>query len=212
MPLRVVIADDHQLILEGLRKIVEPHCEVIGTAVNGRDAVKMVLALHPELVLLDVAMPLLNGLECCRQIIAKDPLTKVIFVTMQLNRDFVREAFAAGASGYVLKQAAVTELITAINEVRNGRFFLSPTLVDLAPSMAHTGSDNPGKLFAVLTPRQRQVLQLVAEGKTAKEIAQVLSISVKTVEFHKKHLMQDLQLHNSSELVRYAVEQHWVQS
>jgi len=198
------------LLLEGLRLIVEPACEVVGTAVNGRELVLLASRLRPDLVLLDVTMPLLNGIEAARQIRSENPEIKLIFVTMQTGRNYVREAFDLGASGYVLKHSAASELLTAIRDVQSGRFALSPVLAEQMPDVDQPTDQNPGKLFGSLTPRQREVLQLVAEGRAAKEIADLLFVSVKTVEFHKKHLMAQLGVRGSTELVRYAVEQGWV--
>lgn len=207
---RIVIADDHQLVLEGLKGIVENQCEIVGTATDGRQLVSLVAELNPDIVLLDVAMPLLNGIEAARQIKRQNPRVKMIVVTMQLSRDYVREAFEAGASGYVLKQAAASELLTAIHDIQQGRFFVSPLISERFLGRSLAPGENPSKLFSALTSRQREVLQLVAEGKSAKEIAALLFISVKTVEFHKKHLMEELNLRSSAELVRYAVEHGWV--
>ena len=207
----VLIADDHKLVVEGLAKIIEGECELVGVVNNGREMVATAIEREPDVVLLDVAMPLLNGIEAARQMKREKPNIKIIFVTMQLSRDYVREAFAAGASGYVLKQAAASELIIAIREVQQGRRFLSPMISDRY--LGHQQAPSEGamdKLFSSLTSRQREVLQLVAEGKPAKEIAALLFISVKTVEFHKKHLMEELNLRNTAELVRYAVEHGWV--
>jgi DNA-binding NarL/FixJ family response regulator len=207
---RVLIADDHKLVVEGLAKIVEQECELVGVVSNGREVVAAALAKNPEVILLDITMPLLNGIEAARQIKREKPDIKIVFVTMQLNRDYVREAFQAGGSGYVLKQAAASELMMAIHEVREGRFFVSPMISERYLDGELAVGKSPVKLFSSLTPRQREVLQLVAEGKPAKEIAALLYISIKTVEFHKKHLLQELNLHNSAELIRYAVEHGWV--
>lgn len=207
---RTLIADDHQLFLEGLKHMIESECEIVGTATDGQQVVALAEELRPDIILLDLAMPLLNGLEAARQVRKTNPRTKFIFVTMQLNRDYVREAFEAGASGYVVKQEAASELLTAIQSVQQGGFFLSTLVSKKFLSKPLSPNENPSKLFTVLTPRQRQVLQLVAEGKSAKEIAALLFISVKTVEFHKKHLMEELKVHSSAELVRYAVEHGWV--
>jgi DNA-binding NarL/FixJ family response regulator len=206
----VVIADDHLLVLEGLKRVVENECCVIGSATNGRELVSLAAALNPDIVLLDVTMPLLNGIEAARQIKARNNKTKIIFVTMQLSREYIREAFEAGASGYVLKHAAASELGTAIRLVNLGEYFVSPTASERYLGSDAPSSKNPALLFTALTPRQREVLQLVAEGKSAKEIAAILFISVKTVEFHKKRLMEELNLAGTAELVRYAVEQGWV--
>ena len=207
---RVLIADDHRLVVEGLVKILERECELVGIVSNGREMIAEAIERSPDVVLLDVAMPLLNGIEAARQMKRERPAIKIIFVTMQMNRDYVQEAFRAGASGYVLKQAAASELIVAIREVQVGRFFLSPMISDRFLGRQLTPGESPVKLFTNLTARQREVLQLVAEGRPAKEIAALLFISVKTVEFHKKHLMEELSVRNTAELIRYAVEHGWV--
>ena len=206
----IVIADDHQLVLEGLKRTVEGECKVVGTATDGRQLVALADQLRPDIVLLDVAMPLLNGIEAARHIKAQNPDTRIIFVTMQLSRDYIREAFEGGASGYVLKQSAGSELVAAIRQVHQGRFYISPTAAEQFLGYQPPPDTNPCRLFTALTPRQREVLQLVAEGKSAKEIASLLFISIKTVEFHKKRLMDELKLDCTAELVRYAVEQGWV--
>lgn len=207
-----MIADDHRLVLEGISRIVEKDCEIIAAVTTGRDLVDALDDHDPDVVLTDIAMPLLNGIEAVRQIKRKKPQVKIIFVTMQVNRDYVREAFEAGVSGYVVKQAAGAELLTAIREVMQGRFFVSSTISEHFLNHAPSGEKNPSNLFSSLTPRQREVLQLVAEGKSAKEIAALLFISVKTVEFHKKHLMEELHLRSTPELIRYALENGWVSS
>jgi DNA-binding NarL/FixJ family response regulator len=209
---KILLADDHQLVLEGLKKLIEGDCEIVGSAANGRDLVAAAKEMCPDIVLLDMAMPLLNGIEAARQIKANNPEVKLIFLTMQTNRDYIREAFEVGASGYVSKLEAASDLISAIKQVQAGRFALSPSLSGRLLGRQTEPGENPTKLFSVLTPRQREVLQLVAEGKSAKQIADLLFISVKTVEFHKKHLMEELRVQNSAELVRYAVEQGWVHS
>jgi len=205
------LAEDHQLVLEGIKRIVESECIIAGTATTGPEVLSLTSELQPDVVLLDIAMPLLNGIEVARQLKVRHPHTKIIFVTMQLNRDYIREAFEAGGSGYVVKQAAASDLLAAIREVQRGRFYLSPMLSE-PNGGAPSAEETPARLFSSLTPRQRQVLQLVAEGKSAKEIAGFLNISVKTVEFHKKHLMQQLNLRSTAELIRYAVEHGWVAS
>ncbi len=208
--IRVGIAEDHQLVIDGIRKVIEGECEVVGTATTGREAITLATDQSPDLMLMDIALPQLNGLDATRQIKRLNPKVRIIFVTVQMNRDYVREAFEAGASGYVVKQATSAELLNAIREVSSGRFFLSPLIAERFLVKKISPEVNPMKLFTSLTPRQREVLQLVAEGKSAKEIASTLYISVKTVEFHKKHLMEELNLKTSAELIRYAVEQGFV--
>ena len=206
----VVIADDHLLVLEGLKKTVEEECTIVGSAANGRDLVNSTVRLLPDLVLLDVTMPILNGIEAARQIRVQSPKTRLIFVTMQMSRDYIREAFEAGASGYVPKQAATEELVDAIRQVHRGDFFLSPTASQHFLGYQPAPIENPLLLFTALTSRQREVLQLVAEGRSAKDIASLLFISVKTVEFHKRRLMEELGLCSTAELIRYAVQNGWV--
>ena len=210
--LRLLIADDHALVMAGLVKLLEPEYDLVATLTNGRDALEAVGRLRPDIVLLDIAMPSLNGIEAARQIHARHPEMKIIVVTMHANKDYVREAFRAGASGYVLKHAAVAELTNALREVKEGRYFISPQLTKDIPRAALDPTRNPGELFGRLTPRQREVLQLVTEGKSAKEIAYVLNISRKTVEFHKAAIMEELGVRSTAELVRYAVEHSLVES
>ena len=209
---RVLIGEDHQLVLEGIKRIIESECTVVGAAMNGQAVLAMAKDLMPDVVLLDVGLPLLNGIEVARKLRdpkGMQPQPKIIFVTMQVKRDYVREAFEAGASGYVAKQAAPSDLLQAIHDVVNGHFYLSPAIADSIGTMG-SSEDLPASLFKSLTPRQREVLQLVAEGKSAKEIAALLNISIKTIEFHKKHLMQELHARSTAELIRYAVEHDWV--
>ena len=206
---RVLIADDHLLVLEGIKRIVESECIVAGIATSGQDIISAVRELRPDVLLLDVALPVLNGIEVARKLKAAQFNTKIIFVTMQMKRDYVREAFQAGASGYVAKQAAASDLLQAIQDVLAGHYYLSPLIADSIGGPTPS-NELPFLLFRSLTPRQREVLQLVAEGRPAKEISSLLNISVKTVEFHKKHLMQELRARSTAELIRYAVEHDWV--
>jgi DNA-binding NarL/FixJ family response regulator len=200
---RVLLADDHALILEGLRRVLEPEFEIAGTASNGRELVTMALQLRPDAVLLDVGMPELNGIEAARQLRRALPAVKILFVTQMEDRAYARAAFQAEASAYLLKQSATAELCTALREALAGRFYVSEALRGLLD-----GGFDPARNPAggELTPRQREVLQLVAEGKTGKEIASSLGISVKTVEFHKSAIMQELGLRSVAELTRYAIQ------
>jgi DNA-binding NarL/FixJ family response regulator len=203
---RVLLADDHALILEGLRRVLEPDFEIAGTAVNGRQLVALALELRPDAVLLDVGMPELNGIEAARQIRRALPAVKILFVTQMEDRAYARAAFQAQASAYLLKQSAVAELATALREALAGRYYVSESLRGLLDGVFDPNR-NPAELAGEdLTPRQREVLQLVAEGKTGKEIAASLGISVKTVEFHKSAIMQELGLRSVAELTRYALE------
>ncbi|MDQ2840714.1 MAG: response regulator transcription factor [Acidobacteriota bacterium] len=207
MNTRIIIADDHALILEGLRRIVEDCCELVTTATDGQMLVRVAAELKPELILLDISMPVLNGIEADRQILAADPKIRLIFLSMHADLDYVREAFRIGAAGYVLKRAAVSELNAAIREVMAGGHYLSPLITKETVSFLLKESTLPGLFGRELTQRQREVLQLVAEGKAAKEISATLGISTKTVEFHKTSIMDTLGLRTIAELTRYAISQ-----
>jgi DNA-binding NarL/FixJ family response regulator len=204
---RVLMADDHSLVLAGLRKLVEVDCEVVGEVEDGRALVAAAQKLRPDLILLDISMPLLNGLEAARQLRSLVPESKLIFLTMHASPTYATEAFQAGASGYLLKRSAASELGLAIASVLQGQHYLTPLLTKevldsvLKPSTGERGEPVSG----ALTARQREVLQLVAEGHGTKEIATILSVSVKTVEFHKSRIMQHLDLHTTADLTKYAI-------
>ena len=204
---RVLMADDHSLILAGLRKLVEADCEVVGTVEDGRALVEAAQTLRPDLILLDISMPRLNGLEAARQLRTLVPDSKLIFLTMHASPTYATEAFQAGASGYLLKHSAEEELSQAIKSVLQGRHYLTPLVTkDVLDSVLKPSTGERGTSTA-LTARQREVLQLVAEGHGTKEIAMILSVSVKTVEFHKARLMQQLDLHSIADLTKYAITQ-----
>lgn len=204
---RIILADDHGLILEGLRTLLEKDFDVVGTATNGRDLITEAERLEPDAVLLDVSMPVLNGMEAARQIKSRAPRIKILFVTQKGDREYVQAALRFGASGYILKQAAVNEIGTALREVLTGRYYVSPALRKGIPDALYDPTKNPSELFGQsLTPRQREVLQLLAEGKSNKEIAAILNVSVKTIDFHKAGIMDELGLRSTAELTRYAIE------
>ena len=203
---RVLLADDHTLVSEGLRKLLEPDFELVGTVEDGRALVQAAARLRPDVILLDISMPVMNGIEAARQISQMKLGAKLVFVTMHADLTYVGEALRAGGSGYVLKRSAASELSQAIRTVLRGKTYVTPLLSpsetsSIAPIGA-PGSESAGRL----TARQREVLQLVAEGKSSKEIAHVLNISVKTVEFHKSCIMERLDLHTTAALTRYAIE------
>ena len=177
----------------------------MATAENGRELVRLSEELEPDVALVDISMPLLNGIDATRQLLKTVPQTKVIFVTMHADADYVAEAFRSGASGYVLKRSAATELVNAIREVMKGRYYVTPLVTRQALSPLFGGAVEPSKLTNTLTSRQREVLQLVAEGRSVKEIASILKLSAKTIEFHKSALMERLDIHTTAELTRYAI-------
>ncbi len=203
----ILLADDHPIILEGLRGLLASEFEILGTASTGRQLLDLVLKVKPDAVLLDISMPILNGIETSRQLKTLAPAVKIVFVTQKEGREFIRGAFQAGASAYCLKQEAGTQMVYALREALAGRYYISPSLRQDIPEALFNSHRNPADLFAQhLTPRQREVLQLVAEGRTGKEIASILSISAKTVEFHKAGLVQELGLRTTAELTRYAID------
>lgn len=206
---RVLLVDDHAMMLEGLRLILEGDYELVGTVEDGRAAVAAAAQLKPDLIILDISMPILNGFEAARQLRKQNPAIKLIFLSMHADADYVREAFRAGGMGYVVKRAAGSELVNAIREVLAGRHYVTPLVTRQTVEMLLEGG-GPGGIRPDLTSRQREVLQLVAEGKTAKEIAGILNISVKTVDFHKASIMEALGLRTTAELTRYALERGMV--
>jgi DNA-binding NarL/FixJ family response regulator len=205
---RLLLADDHELLLDGLRKLLEPEFELAGVLTDGRAAVAEYGRLRPDVFLLDISMPGLNGIECARQVIRVSPAARIIFLTMHADQAYVEEAWRIGVSGYVLKQGAAGELLDAIRSVLRGRRYLSPQIAAKVHAASPEGNGEAKPAFgARLTPRQREVLQLVAEGKSMKDMAQILNISVRTVEFHKTALVQQLGIRTVAELTRYALEQ-----
>jgi DNA-binding NarL/FixJ family response regulator len=206
---RVLLADDHSLMLAGLRRLVEETCDVVGAVEDGRALVEAVQQLEPELIVLDISMPLLNGIDAARQIKKLRPSAKLIFLTMHTSPSYVTEAFHVGASGYLLKRSAPMELPLAIEAVLKGQQYLTPSITKPVLAQTMEREEVPAiKGSAVeLTPRQREVLQLIGEGKGTKAIASLLHVSVKTIEFHKTCLMKQLGLHTTAELMRYSITQ-----
>jgi len=200
---RVLLADDHALVSAGISKLLENDFDLVGTVADGRALVAAVRDRNPDVILLDISMPVLNGLEAARQIRKDSPLAKLIFVTVHSDTPYVIEAFRAGASGYVLKRSAASELLTAVHKVLDNNVYLTPLIRSAAVEDFFKAPSEQGPL---LSKRQREVLQLVAEGHSAKEIAKTLKISSKTVEFHKGLIMKKLDLHSTAELTRYAIE------
>ncbi len=203
---RVLVADDHTIVAEGLRSLLEPEFELVGVVQDGRSLIAEAARIRPEVIVLDISMPLLNGIEAAQQIHKSDPKVKLIFLTMHSDVAFVREAFRAGASGYLLKRAAVSELVTAIRETLKGRSYLTPLITH---ETLHFFLDKPSEAVTAqgeLTLRQREVLQLVAEGRSIKEMASILHISPKTAAFHKYRIMDQLGLRTTAELTQYAIK------
>ncbi len=208
--IKLLVADDHKIFRQGIKKLLEEESDlqVVGEASDGREAVKKATELKPDVILMDIAMANLNGLEATRQIKKHLPSAKVIMVTMHKNEEYVLQSFQAGASGFILKEGAVEELVSAIRSINSDKSFLSPsiskTLIDAYMRKMETGkTETP---FDLLTDREREVLQLIAEGYTNREVAKSLFISVKTVEAHRAHIMQKLNIHDIAKLVKYAIQ------
>ena len=211
---RLLIADDHALMLDGLSRLLGGEFEIVGTAANGRTVIEEAKRLNPDVIILDVGMPEMNGIEAARRLTKLLPSVRIVFATQQLSQEYLHAAFAAGARGYVAKQSATTELVNAIHLALAGRYYVTPLAgAEAARLSKQDPTQNPAELFgSKLTPRQREVLQLVAEGKSTKEISATLNISVKTVEFHRNSLMDELGLRSIAELTRYAVSQGIISS
>ena len=206
---RILMADDHSLVLAGLRRLVEEEGEVVGTVEDGRALVEEAKKLRPDLILLDISMPLLNGLDAARQLTKLVPDSKLIVLTAHATPTYVTEAFKAGAVGYLVKQSATAELKQAIQAVMRGQHYMTPLVTKEMLGTKRLPSNGPmcKRPVTALTPRQREVLQLIAEGKGTRSIASILNISIKTVEFHRTRLMEELDLHSVAELTKYAVSE-----
>jgi DNA-binding NarL/FixJ family response regulator len=202
--IKILLADDHALVRHGFRMILaaQPDMEIAGEAGNGREAVELAQKLKPDVVVMDVAMPELNGIEATRRLIELSPRTRVLALSMHKDAVYVREILRAGARGYLLKDSADADLIAAVRAVAKGEGYLSPGVSDAVLSDYRRHVTDP---LDLLTSREREVLQLIAEGKTNKEIATSLNLSVYTVEAHRGRLMEKLNLHSTGELVRFAV-------
>ena len=208
--IRILLADDHTILRDGIRALLEDQqdIEVIGEAEDGQSAVKMAAQLDPDIVIMDIAMPLLNGLEATRHIRRDSPQVKVLILTMHENEEYIRQVLAAGAFGYVLKDAAARDLLGAIRAVYNGEAVLSPAVTRLViEDYLRWGDIQPMDASNELTSREREVLQLIAEGYTNKEIAEILCLSIKTIQSHRTNLMSKLDLHNRGDLIKYAIQQ-----
>ncbi len=205
---RVLIADDHKLLVEAFVNLLEKEAEIVGTVLDGRALLKEAPRLKPDIIVLDISMPKLNGLEAAQQIKQIMPEVKLIFLTMHEDPDLAVEAFRVGASGYLLKSSAASELFQAVQEVSRGRAYVTPLI---AQGMLESFAEGTGpRRVSKLTARQREVLQLLAEGNTMKEVASILNIAPRTVAFHKYRMMETLGLKSNTELLRLAIEERIV--
>jgi len=210
--IRLLIADDHTIVREGLKKLLESEggVEVVGEAVDGRDAVTKAMDLMPDIVLMDLSMPGLHGLEATRQIIKRMPKTQVLILSMHKNEAYVLQALQSGASGYILKDSASEEVVTAIQAISRGDSYLSPSIsrvvIEDYLRVSKPGTGGAKSLYDTLTVREREIFQLLAEGLKNQEIALRLNVSIKTVETHRSHVMEKLNLNNIAELVKYSIE------
>jgi DNA-binding NarL/FixJ family response regulator len=208
---RVLLAEDHQLVRAGIRSLLEqmPDVDVVGEADNGRAALNLIESSSPDIVLMDVGMPEMNGLEATRRVTASFPSVSVLILSMHANPEYVIQALRAGAKGYLIKGASVEELQMAVRALQRGETFLSPSISGpvVAEYLRYAGDQLP---IDRLTPRQREVLQLVVEGKTTKEIAAMLEVGVKTVETHRAKLMESLDIHDIAGLIRYAIRSRMI--
>ena len=206
---RILLADDHTLISAGLTKLLEPQFEVIGAVEDGRALLRAVEVLTPDVVLLDVGMPLLNGLDAARELKRRSPATKIIFLTMESDAYVAAEALRAGATAYLLKTSRAAELIQAVQDAVRGISYITPA-VDYALKQNFIRDPRALQRKKELTARQREVLQMLAEGHSMKEIAFVLQIALRTVRFHKYQLMEELAITTNSDLVKYAIKHHMI--
>jgi two-component system response regulator NreC len=209
MPIRIVLADDHVLVRQGLKALLEREgFQVVAEASDGQDALRHVESLQPDIAVMDISMPTLNGLNAAREVRRASPKTRTILLTQHDESQYIRDALEAGVKGYVLKSQVANDLLLAIRQVSRGQVYLSPGVSSAVLEAYHSKSEQPKN---PLTARERQVLQLVAEGKSSKDVASLLGISVKTAESHRTRLMQKLDIHETASLVRYAVRHGIVQ-
>src|SRR5687768_15394046 len=205
MKTQVLLADDHLIFLEAMKKLVESRCHVVGNASDGQTLISLAEKLRSEVILADINMPNLNGIEACERLLTKVPQSKIIFLTVNEDAETAREALRRGAAGYLLKKSAPVELFNAIRAVMNGRIYITPTITK-EPVSIFLASGKVRAQQERLTSRQREVLQLLAEGKSMKEAADVLRVTVRTIAFHKYSMMQHLGMTRNSQLVLYAAQ------
>lgn len=206
---RVLLADDHTLLLDAFEKLLAEECDVVGAVSDGRALIDAATRLRPDIVILDVAMPLMNGIDAARRLKQLQPGIRIVFLTMNEDPDLAAEAFRAGASGYLLKRSAASELLMAIRELMQQRSYVTPLVTGgLVGSMLRERETNDAT--DDLTGRQREVVQLIAEGRTMKEVAAIMNITPRTVAFHKYRVMAQLQIKTTAELIQYAIKHHIV--
>jgi DNA-binding NarL/FixJ family response regulator len=207
--IRILLADDHGVVRKGLRYLLSKSAEmeVVGEAADGRETVRLAEELSPDVIVMDIAMPNLNGVEATAQVVKKNPNTGVIILSMHSDEEYLVRALTAGAKGYLLKDAAETDLVRAIRAVARGRPFFSPLIAQtlLEDYVRHLQQRGLSDSYDLLTDREKEILQLLAEGKSNKDVANLLNLSLYTVETHRAHIMQKLNLHNTAEIVLYAV-------
>jgi len=203
---RVLLADDHRLVAEALKSLLAPEFDLVGVVEDGRALVEAAGTLRPDVIVADVTMPRLNGIDALIELRQRGDRVPVVFLTMHRDATFARRALDAGASGFVLKHSAPVELVTAIRAALEGRTYLTPQLAGEVLESMKQGPERGGGPTAALTPRQREVLQLLAEGRSTKQIARSLAISTRTVEFHKYQMMETLGLHTNAELIHFAIK------
>ncbi len=209
-PLRILLAEDHTVVRQGLRKVLEerPEWQVVAEAGDGREAVRLAELVVPDVALLDIAMPPLNGIEATRQITRRVPGTRIVVLSMYADEAYVTQILQAGAAAYLLKDSADVDLIHAVDEVSRGKSFFSPAIARvMLDDYVRQGPDKGSSRYESLSEREREIFQLIAEAKTNKEIASLLNVSPKTVETHRGHIMEKLDLHSAAEIVLYAVRQ-----
>jgi DNA-binding NarL/FixJ family response regulator len=208
-PCRIVLADEHILFRRGMKRIINemPGTQVIGEASDGQEAIQLVKTLRPELAILDISMPKMNGIEACREIRRLDPNLKILVLTMHKDREYLYQAMSAGAQGYLLKEDSDEELFAAIRAIRTGAIYVTKALADVVTTgISVLFPEGNRKISKSLTAREREILKLISEGKSNSEVAEVLRISVRTVETHRANIMNKLDLRNTAELVRYAIQ------
>lgn len=209
---RVVICDDHTLFIEGVKAMLRNECslEIVGESRNGRDAVGLVKELKPDVLLMDISMPDMNGFEATRQVHKSDPSVRVLILTMHEEEELVARCLEAGAAGYIVKDSPASQLLYAIEAVQRGEKYLSPVVLNKVIGGYVQNSSRPKTRYDCLTPREREVLKLLAEGSSVKDIAARLNLSIKTVDVHKYNLMRKIDVHDRAELIKYAIQRKLV--